>query len=135
MRQLVLCCPCGDERVRARGLCARCYRERRLNNKRFNGRRDAAIARDGRRCVLCRSERLIVHHRNRCEMVTLCVRCHPRIHRTLRPRFGTFDEATRQLWREQHPDLAEQIELKFNVNPPAPDPVQIDLFFSAQFSA
>ena len=114
MRQLSLCCPCGSEAIRARGLCARCYRSRRLSRKRFDGKRDSTIVRDGRRCVICRSERVIVHHRSEAELVTLCVYCHPRVHRTLRPRYGEFDEFTRKLWREQHPDVAEQLELSFS---------------------
>lgn len=58
---------------------------------------------------------VLVHHR-RPEvdqirwLLTLCRRCHVRIHRTWRPAYG-FPELLRVLWREQHADLAEQLEL------------------------
>jgi hypothetical protein len=45
-------------------------------------------------------------------MKTLCRRCHPRVHSTLRPSFS-FPDWLRDLWREQHPDLAEQLLLPF----------------------
>lgn len=84
------------------------------------------IIRDGGRCVLCGDERIIVHHRDAQIYVTLCVKCHPKIHRTLRPHYKALQGLARELWREQHPNLAEQIEFSFS--PPPPRPVQILLF-------
>lgn len=40
--------------------------------------------------------------------MTLCRRCHAKVHRTLYPRF-TFPAELRELWREAHPDQAEQL--------------------------
>jgi hypothetical protein len=43
-------------------------------------------------------------------MLTLCRKCHARIHRTYRPRYG-FTGLLRVLWREMHPGLPEQRQL------------------------
>jgi len=58
--------------------------------------------------------KLVVHHRRPgvdrlADLITLCRRCHVRIHRTWRPSFWflTF-ELLRRLWREVNRDLAEQ---------------------------
>jgi DNA-directed RNA polymerase subunit RPC12/RpoP len=117
MRQMVLFCHCGRSSILARGLCARCYATDRVNRTRFGGLRERAMVRDGRRCTGCGSEKVVVHHRRpgsvrtlRC-LATLCPRCHARIHRTLRLRYGRLTPWMRELWREQHPGLAEQLEL------------------------
>jgi hypothetical protein len=92
---MVLFCSCGSSSILARGLCARCYAANRHDRKRFGGLRERAIVRDGRRCTGCGSEHLIVHHRRRgrgrdlCRLATLC------------PIWLL------ELWREQHPGLAE----------------------------
>jgi 5-methylcytosine-specific restriction endonuclease McrA len=117
MRQIVLFCRCGPVSILARGLCARCYAADRVSHIRFGGLRERAIVRDGRRCTGCGSEDVIVHHRRRGpgrdldRLATLCPVCHARIHKTLRLRFGRLTPWMRELWREQHPGLAEQLEL------------------------
>jgi hypothetical protein len=45
-------------------------------------------------------------------MISLCRRCHTKIHRTLRPRF-TFPAELRPLWREVHPGQVEQLYFRF----------------------
>lgn len=117
--QRALWCACGSERVTARGLCPTCERRERLSRERFGGLRGQTLARDGYACLGCAEAdffRLLVHHRrrgiNRVRFfATLCRGCHNRVHHTYRPAFG-FPEYLRRLWREQHPDLAEQLELE-----------------------
>lgn len=78
------------------------------------------LIRDGRQCQGCAEldERLVlVHHRQRGvnrprRLITLCRRCHPKVHRALQPRVG-WPAILRELWREVHPGLAEQLEFSF----------------------
>jgi len=101
-------------------MCALCTRRERLNRERFGGERNHVLARDGKQCQGCgelEERLLLVHHRkpgrnHRRLLVTLCRRCHVKVHRTWRPRFG-FGGLLRELWREAHPDLAEQREFAF----------------------
>lgn len=75
------------------------------------------LERDGYRCLGCGTDLiLVVHHRSpeaqtTRRLATLCRRCHPRIHKTLRHRFGRMTAFLRSLWREQHPGMPEQLEL------------------------
>jgi hypothetical protein len=80
--------------------------------RRFAGERYQTILRDGGRCTVpgCGSERVIVHHRNKRLYVTLCPGCHARVERTRYPRWD-MHPYLRQLWREAHPRLAEQLPL------------------------
>lgn len=120
-------CGCGRAAIVARGRCARCYME----YWRFGGHRPAVVARDEGLCQGCADRAAIVHHRRRINepryMLALCRRCHARIHHTYRPKFGEFTPRLRQLWREQHPDLAEQVELAL-LGPAEFTPDQIPLF-------
>jgi 5-methylcytosine-specific restriction endonuclease McrA len=100
--------------LRARGFCRRCYDARRHSLLRFAGSREHVLARDGYRCTGCGSDRVLVHHRRsgiRPVLATLCVVCHNRVHKTWRPRYGRLNRWLQELWREQHRDLAEQLEL------------------------
>jgi hypothetical protein len=58
----------------------------------------------------------VVHHRDRCNradvLVTLCIRCHVRIHRSLGLRYW-FSEMLLRLWRELHPNHPVQLQLTF----------------------
>ena len=111
-----LLCGCGAEAIRS-GLCARCDRRERLSRENFSGLRTAVLIRDGCACRICGEpdlEKLVVHHRKpgvdeMRHLITLCRRCHVRIHRTWRPSFVflTF-ELLRRLWREVNRNLAEQ---------------------------
>ncbi len=118
--QTALWCACGRDHVNSRGVCPTCERRGRLSRERFGGQRERVLERDGERCQCCGAiEDLLVHHRRRGskqmrEMITLRRGCHTRIHHTLRPSFA-FPEVLRQLWREQHPDLAEQLCLPLTV--------------------
>lgn len=112
-----LWCGCGAPLYR-RGLCRRCLRRERLSRECFGGLRDRILSRDERQCQCCgelEERELLVHHRrpglNHARLlVTLCRRCHTRIHRTWRPRYG-FAGLLRALWREQHKGWPEQREL------------------------
>ena len=121
--QNVLYCPCGNVKVHAKGLCATCYTLRRQDETHFGGRREAVLARDGRRCripgctTVKRGKRsLAVHHRrpgsSPAKMITLCLACHARVTRTL-CLAENWPEMLRVLWREQHPDCPEQSALNF----------------------
>lgn len=48
-------------------------------------------------------------------MITLRRACHTRLHRTLRPGFD-FPDFLRQLWREAHPGVAEQLCFQLSEN-------------------
>jgi hypothetical protein len=100
-RQIAFACACGRPLFR-RDLCSRCMRRQRLSRERFGGQRESILARDGRQCQGCgelEERKVLVHHRSHRRLITLCRRCHPPL--------------LRQLWREQHPGLAEQRELAF----------------------
>ncbi len=122
-----LFCPCGEAAPQIAGLCRACYRGKALSKRRFGGNREAAIRRDGRRCRACGRENLFgrwlhLHHRERGRsdedsLVTLCARCHPRVHRLLRLRVWMPDFFV-ELWREQHP--ASPLQLQFALLPLLP---------------
>jgi 5-methylcytosine-specific restriction endonuclease McrA len=134
-RQMVLFCSCGRSSILARGLCARCYAAHWHDRKRFGGLRERRIAQDGRRCTGCGSEDVIVHHRRRGRdlrgLTTLCPACHARIHKTLRLRYGRMTPWLRELWREAHPGLAEQMELPLDGVGMFEEVVQEALFHAA----
>ena len=111
--QIQLWCRCGSPVLRA-GMCATCLRRARLNREKFDGRRDATVARDGGVCVLCAGTDIVVHHRRRFRLITLCRRHHASIHHRYQLPFGV-PELYAQLWREQHQGQALQIELPFDV--------------------
>jgi hypothetical protein len=62
--------------------------------------------------------RLIVHHRDERNakplLITLCIRCHVRLHRSRRLRYWV-PEALLRLWRELHPAAPLQLQLPFAV--------------------
>ena len=131
--QRIICCPCGSTELHARGLCLRCYDQRRRSLQRFGGLREIVLARDGYRCTACGTPTFVVHHRRPFGTsriyVTLCPSCHARVHRTLYVRWW-MDEYLRQLWREQHPRLAEQLALPL-LDPPSIEPEQLLLIAPA----
>ena len=114
---LAFWCGCGRAQVNRNGVCPRCARRHKLSRERFGGLREAVLARDGYRARCCGArDDLLVHHRSYDrqrlrDLVTLCRRCHARIHGTLRPPFA-FPGELLELWREQHPGLAEQMRLQ-----------------------
>jgi hypothetical protein len=59
---------------------------------------------------------LVVHHRDRRNradlLVTLCIRCHIRIHHSSGSRYW-FSEMLVRLWRELHPNDPVQLQLNF----------------------
>lgn len=137
--QSALWCACGNERVGESGLCPTCERRERLSREHFGGLRALTLQRDGFACLGCGEPNffcLLVHHRRRGVQslrlfATLCRACHNRVHHSYQPAF--FSPFLRALWREQHPGLAEQIELGLyglTVASAAPL-VQIPLFFEA----
>ncbi|MDQ2840631.1 MAG: HNH endonuclease [Acidobacteriota bacterium] len=115
LNQLAFACSCGATEMHTAGLCARCYWARCRDQRFFDGLRYKALQRD-RVCLVCgAAEQLIVHHRRPPVatlrlLVTLCRRCHPRIHRlnVLPAWSGDF---MRQLWREANPETPEQLPL------------------------
>ena len=117
MLQVSLLCGCGSAAVVRSGRCAKCERRARLSAEKFGGLREQALIRDGYLCRVCSEfdpALLLVHHRrpgvNELKyLLTLCRRCHARIHHTWRPSFffASF-ELLRRLWREVNADLAEQ---------------------------
>lgn len=123
MRQRVMHCPCGNHKVLALGLCATCYTLRRQDEEYFGGLREAVLGRDGHRCRVCdasgRDKRsIIVHHRVPGKsllhlMLSLCPACHAKVHRT-RAVLAPMPPLLLELWREQHPEGHEQVQLDFS---------------------
>ena len=73
--------------------------------------------RDRFRCRGCgKRSALVVHHRDRRNrtdlLVTLCIRCHIRIHHSSGWRYW-FSETLVRLWRELHPSTPLQLQLTF----------------------
>ena len=126
--QRSLHCRCGRAKVVARGMCGVCYTLRWQDGLYFGGLREAVLARDGRRCRVCRrpergKRTLAVHHRvpGRSElgsMLTLCPGCHAKVTRTGVLR-ADWPPLLRMLWREQHPRAHEQGRLDFRAPVPA----------------
>lgn len=112
--QTALWCSCGNSRITPNGKCDTCARRDRLSREDFGGLRDDVLERDGFRGQCCGAiEDLIVHHRRpgrnaRRLLITLCRGCHARVERTLSPRYS-FPDQLRELWREVHPERAEQL--------------------------
>lgn len=121
--QRSICCPCGNGKVLALGLCATCYTLKRQDDEYFGGLREAVLERDGYRCRVCdasgRDKRsIIVHHRVPGKsmlhlMISLCPACHARVHRT-RAVVRLMPPLLLELWREAHPKGHEQTALQFN---------------------
>ena len=88
LAQRSICCPCGNDKVLALGICATCYTLKRQDEEHFEGHREEILARDGSRCAvpgcttLKRGKRSVaVHHRMPGNsdpklMITLCLACH-----------------------------------------------------------
>ena len=122
--QRSICCPCGNDKVLALGLCATCYTLKRQDEKYFGGQREAVLTRDGNRCAvpgcttLKRGKRSVaVHHRKPGDtdpklMITLCLACHAKVTRTLYLK-REWPPLLRVLWREQYPKAHEQTALNF----------------------
>ena len=134
--QRSICCPCGNDKVLALGLCATCYTLKRQDEAYFGGHREAVLSRDGKRCAipgcttLKRGKRSIaVHHRMPGNsdpklMITLCLACHAKVTRTLHLR-REWPVPLRTLWREQHPKGHEQTALNFSEKKPSLKPVPL----------
>lgn len=109
------CHVCAHPSLWARGLCRPCYDRQRRNETYFGGFREQVLARD-RACRLCVArEKLVVHHRRpgvnrRALQITLCVRCHARLHHRRRLP-GFYSDLFLRLWRELHPDWPVQLRL------------------------
>ncbi len=136
LAQRSICCPCGNDKVLALGLCATCYTLKRQDDEYFGGQREAVLSRDGNRCAvpgcttLKRGKRSIaVHHRKPGNsdpklMITLCLACHAKVTRT---QFLSqeWPPLLRVLWREQHPSGHEQTLLHFREHIPVAEPVPL----------
>jgi hypothetical protein len=114
--QLSLLCPCGKRiALKALGCCRSCYDRRHHSLRFFGGLRERVLERDRFRCRGCgKRSALVVHHRERRNranlLVTLCIRCHIRIHRSSGLRYW-FSEMLVRLWRELHPN--DPVQLTF----------------------
>jgi hypothetical protein len=82
------------------------------------------LKRDRFKCRVCGvGRRLVVHHRaernEKTLLITLCIRCHVRLHRSGRLRYWV-PEALLGLWRELHPAAPLQLQLPFAVTSDIP---------------
>jgi hypothetical protein len=117
--QLGLLCECGRRPIELKGpgCCRLCYYRRYHSLRWFGGLRELVLKRDRFRCRACgAARRLVVHHRDghnaKPLLVTLCIRCHVRLHHSLRLR-RWVPEALLGLWRELHPGAPLQLQLPF----------------------
>ena len=115
IKQLPLCCPCGEPEIYRRGLCEACYNRGRRSRARFGGGREQILSRDHRLCRVCRApDPLVVHHRTPANrpsaLITLCRACHARLHR-LRAIDRWVPDLLETLWAEQHPGRPRQLQL------------------------
>jgi len=116
--QLSFLCPCGKRiALKALGCCRSCYDRRHHSLRFFGGLRERVMERDRFRCRGCgKRSALVVHHRDRHNsanlLVTLCIRCHIRIHHSSGLRYW-FSEMLVRLWRELHPNDPVQLQLTF----------------------
>ena len=83
--QLVLFCECGSTDLRGGGLCRRCYGARLRSRYRFGGNHDCEL------------------------LITLCARCHARLHRLAALR-RWVPRPLAELWPEVHPGIAVQLQ-------------------------
>ena len=118
--QLSFLCACGEGPIEMKtlGCCRRCYDRRRHSLRFFGGIREQVVERDRFRCRACGTRRrLLVHHRDRSNepdlLVTLCIRCHVRIHRSLGVRYW-LSGLVLKLWRELHRHEPMQLQLALN---------------------
>jgi len=115
--QLSFLCPCG-KRIALKALgCCQCYDRRHHSLRFFGGLREQVLERSRFRCRGCdKRSALVVHHRDRQNranlLVTLCIRCHIRIHHSSGLRYW-FSEMLVRLWRELHPNDPVQLQLTF----------------------
>jgi hypothetical protein len=121
VKQLSLLCMCGRRPVQLKvlGCCRLCYQGRYHSLRWFGGLRELILKRDRFRCRVCGvGRRLVVHHRDERNakplLITLCIRCHVRLHRSRRLRHWV-PEALLGLWRELHPAAPLQLQLPFAV--------------------
>ena len=132
-------CRCGRAKTIARGLCGTCYTLKRQDEEHFGGLREQVLERDGYRCRVCAAlpevDRLCVgqppsvHHRmtgiSKLQlMITLCAGHHAMVTRTLCLDKG-WPPLLALLWREQHPQAHEQLQLSFTLPFRAPVPVPL----------
>jgi hypothetical protein len=116
--QLSFLCPCGKRiALKSLGCCRSCYDRRYHSLRFFGGLRERVLVRDRFRCRACgKRSALVVHHRDRRNrtnlLVTLCIRCHVRIHRSSGLKYW-FSEILTGLWRELHPNAPIQLQLSF----------------------
>jgi hypothetical protein len=116
--QLSFLCACGSRiELKNLGCCRSCYDRRHHSLRFFGGLRERVLMRDRFRCRVCgKRSALVVHHRDRRNrtnfLVTLCVRCHVRIHRSSGLRYS-FSKVLVRLWRELHPNAPMQLQLSF----------------------
>ena len=125
--QLDLLCVCGRRPVELKGLgcCGLCYYRQYHSWRWFGGLREVVLKRDRFSCRACGARRrLVVHHRDernaKSLLITLCIRCHVRLHRSRRLRYWV-PEVLLGLWRELHPGGPLQLQLPLTVtnNPSA----------------
>lgn len=119
--QLSFFCACSKAPIEMKTLacCRRCYDRRHHSLRFFGGMRERVLERDRLRCRACGGRRrLLVHHRDQSNepdlLVTLCIRCHVRVHRSLGVRYWLSDLLLK-LWRElhQHEPMQLQLALRF----------------------
>jgi hypothetical protein len=121
--QLSFLCACGKKSIELKtlGCCRACYDRRYHSMRFFGGMREGVLTRDRYRCRGCGGRsRLVVHHRAGSNepglLVTLCIRCHTRVHSASGLRHWLTGTLLR-LWRELHRHDPVQFQLAFRDAP------------------
>jgi hypothetical protein len=98
------------------GMCRSCYARHYRSRHFFGGHHEAVLRRDRRSCRACGANRqIVVHHRKpgihtTTHLITLCARCHARIHRSFVLRCWV-SAMTVELWQEMHKQSPMQLQL------------------------
>lgn len=136
--QLALLCACGKPiEVKRLARCRSCYDRRHHSFRFFGGLREGVLQRDGLRCRGCGSgAALLVHHRGREDraesLITLCIRCHMRIHHASASRYW-FPRMLLRLWRELH--IREPVQLQLALEDVARNALPLKLLEAKEHSS
>ncbi|HEY3411870.1 MAG TPA: hypothetical protein VGM51_02320 [Armatimonadota bacterium] len=116
--QKALFCPCGAPAPPRTPLCPRCRQQLANSRRRFGGLRLAVLNRDRHHCAACDSVPIRPHVHHRCpgcqesaQLITLCPRCHVRIHKLARLPRVWLSPLLAHLWQKQHPGAPLQLQL------------------------
>ena len=132
--QRVMHCPCGNAKVLALGAVFHLLYAEAAARRTFwwiAGDSPGVTAIDAASAMLSGRDKrsIVVHDRVPGRsvlrlMVCLCPGCHAKVHRT-RAALSAMPPLLLQLWREQHPNGHEQVQLDFSIRRAAAQPTRL----------